>query len=111
MALSKPANGVVFAEPSLEKAFNELAENSPLKNSIRNAIKNIKENIFTGDQIQKYRIPKEYIKKYKINNLWWYPLANAWRLVYSITNSSDIEVLAVIIKYCDHKEYERIFHY
>lgn len=111
MGLSKPADGVTFAESSLEKAFLSLAENSPLKKSIRKVIDKLKQNIFAGENIPKDRIPKEYTQKYKINNLWWFPLANEWRLVYSIVNPTDIEILAVIIEYFDHKNYERRFGY
>jgi hypothetical protein len=111
MSFSKPADGVVFAEDELEEAFNSLAENSPLKKSIKKAICDLNENIFCGDKIRNERIPKEYVKKYKINNLWWYPLSNAWRLVYSIVNPNDIEILAVIIEYFDHKNYEKRFGY
>lgn len=111
MNFRKPADGVTFAEGELEHAFNSLAENSPLKNSIKKAIKDLKENIFCGDQIKKERIPKEYIKNYKINNLWWYPLSDAWRLVYSVVNPNSIEILAVIIEYFDHKNYNRKFGY
>ncbi len=111
MGFFKPANGVVFAEPSLEKTFKELTENSPLKKSIRKVIDKLKQNVFAGENIPKDRIPKEYIQKYKIDNLWWHPLANAWRLVYSIVTPSNVEILAVIIEYYNHKEYEKRFHY
>jgi hypothetical protein len=111
MGFFKPANGVIFAEDSLASAFEHLAENSPLKNSIRKAIGKLKENVFCGEHIAKDRIPKEYIQKYKIDNLWWYPLANGWRLVYSVTTPTNIEILAVIIEYFNHKNYERRFGY
>ena len=111
MGLSKPSDGIVFAESSLEKAFNELAENSPLKKSIKRVISKLKFNIFSGENIPKERIPKDYIQKYKIDNLWWCPLSDAWRLVYSIVTPNNIEILAVIIEYFDHKNYERRFGY
>jgi len=111
MGLSKPATGIVFAEPNLEKAFNELAENAPLKKSIRKVIEKLKQNIFVGENIPKDRIPKDYIQKYKIDNLWWCPLSDAWRLVYSIVTPNNIEILAVIIEYFNHKNYERRFGY
>ena len=107
MRFRKPADGVSFAENELEKAFVSLVENSPLKNSIRKAIRDLKENVFYGNQIKKERIPKEYLKRYKINNLWWYPLSDAWRLVYSVVTPSNIEIIAVIIDYYNHKDYER----
>jgi len=56
-------------------------------------------------------IPKEYIQKYGIGNLWWHPLANAWRLVYSLSGEENIKVLAIIIGYYSHKDYERKFKY
>ena len=111
MGFFKPANAVVFAEQSLEQAFLNLAENSPLRKSIRKAIEKLKQNVFSGENIPKNLIPKEYVQKYKIDNLWWYPLANAWRLVYSIVTPSNVEILAVIIEYFDHKNYERKFGY
>jgi Txe/YoeB family toxin of Txe-Axe toxin-antitoxin module len=111
MGFVKPADGVTFAEDELEQAFNSLADNSPLKKSINKAIHDLKENIFCGEPIRKELIPKEYIKKYKINNLWLYPLSKGWRLVYSIVNPDDIEILAVIIECFNHPSYERRFGY
>ena len=69
MSLFKPANGVIFAEDSLADAFGQLAEKSPLKKSINKVISKLKENVFCGEPISKERIPKEYVQKYKINNL------------------------------------------
>jgi len=107
----KPSDGVVFANDNLEEAFNSLAENSPLKKSIKKVISKLKENAFCGEQIPKQQIPRDYIQKYNINNLWWHPLSDAWRLVYSITNPDNVEILAVIIEYFNHKDYERKFKY
>jgi len=107
----KPADNVVFANSDLENAFNSLAENSPLKKSIQKTVDNLKRNIFCGQQIPKDRIPREYIQKYKISNLWWHPLAGNWRLVYSAVTPVSFEILAVIIEYFDHKHYERRFNY
>jgi len=111
MGIVKPADGVVFANDELEKAFNSLAVNSPLKKSIQKVIDKLKSNVFCGQQIPKDRIPKDYIQKYKINNLWWHPLSDAWRLVYSVVTPVNFEILAVIIEYYDHKNYERRFGY
>lgn len=109
--LVRPAGKVVFASDPLEKSFLSLAENSPLRKSIQKAITDLKENAFCGENIPKNLIPKEYIKKYAIDNLWWYPLANAWRLVYSLSSAENIRILAIIIDYSNHKEYERKFGY
>jgi len=74
------------------------------------AIERLKENVFCGERIKKERIPKVYIKKYGISNLFWYQLPGAWRLVYSVEANNE-EILAVIIEYFDHKDYERRFGY
>ncbi len=107
----KPAQKVVFAEDKCEEAFNSLSDNDPIKKSIIKAIDDLKNNAFCGEAIKKELIPKEYIQKYNINNLFWYPLSNGWRLVYSLMNEGTIEILAVIIEYFDHKNYERRFAY
>lgn len=107
----KPAGKVVFSNDSLEKAFNSLSENDWLKKAILRAINDLKENAFCGEIIKKELIPEEYITKYQINNLYWYPLPNGWRLVYSLMNNEEVGILAVIIEYFDHKDYERRFGY
>ena len=109
--IGKPAKRVVFADDKLEKAFDSLTEDDWLKKAIKRAILDLKENSACGRRIKKEQIPKEYIQKYGIDNLWWYPLPNGWRLLYSTIGQSEIEILAVIIDYCDHKNYERKFNY
>lgn len=108
--LVKPAKEVKFIERYLEDNFISLPENNPVRKGIQKAINKLKENVFCGERIPKNLIPKEYIQKYAIDNLWWYPLPDGWRLVYSIaTNKS--EIIAIIIEYFDHKNYEKRFGY
>ena len=111
MRLIKPAAWVVFADKNKEDKFNALPNNDLLQIGIQKAILDMKENVFCGEHIPKNLIPKQYIKNYKITNLWWYPLPHAWRLVYSIITPSNIEIGTSIIDYMNHKDYERIFHY
>ncbi len=110
MGLIKPADGVVFADSRLEKEFNSLSENHWLKKSLKRVIEKLKQNVFCGERIKKELIPQEYIQKYGIDNLLWYPLPNGWRLVYSIL-MDDEKIIAYIIEYFDHKNYERRFGY
>ncbi|MFH1290319.1 MAG: hypothetical protein ABIH92_02825, partial [Nanoarchaeota archaeon] len=95
----------------MEKAFNSLDEGDWLKKAIRKAINELKSNIFCGERIPRKQIPKEYVQKYGVDNLWWYSLPDAWRLVYSVVTPSNVEILAVILEYFDHKNYERRFGY
>ena len=111
MRLKKRADGVIFADEKLEKAFESLSEEDWLKKALRKAIEDLKENVFAGESISKKLIPKEYKKKYRVDNLWWYPLPNAWRLIYFIITPSNVEILAVILEYFDHKNYTKRFKY
>jgi len=108
--LVKPAKEVKFIEQYVEDDFLSLPDNSIIKKGIQRAIIKLKENIFAGENIRKELIPKEYIQKYLIDNLWWYPLPDAWRLIYSIATDKS-EVLAIIIEYFDHKNYAKRFGY
>jgi Txe/YoeB family toxin of Txe-Axe toxin-antitoxin module len=102
---------VVFVNEKLEKEFEKLREDSEFKRYLNRAIQDIKENPFCGAKIQKKLFPKEYIKKYNITNLWKYDLPKAWRIIYTLVNENEAELLSVILEWFDHKEYERRFHY
>ena len=106
----KPSK-VVFISDKLERNFNKLNDSDPLKKGIKRAIKDLRENSFCGEQIAKRLIPKDYIRKYGINNLWWYHLPNAWRLLYTVTPENKVELISAILDWFNHKEYERKMRY
>jgi len=103
-----------FAEPSIKKAFNDLEkgkhEDKELFRFLQRAIEDLKSNPFSGIRVPSRLWPKEYIKKYKINNLRKYDLPNAWRLIYTI-KGNEVEIVSVLIEWFDHKKYERKFKY
>ena len=103
-----------FVEESVREAFYKLemgdSSEKELFKFINQAIDNIEKNSFCGMQIQKRLIPKEYIKKYGVTNLWKYDLPNAWRLIYSIRGGKTI-VICVLLEWMSHKDYERRFGY
>ncbi|MBI2629655.1 hypothetical protein HYW76_00995 [Candidatus Pacearchaeota archaeon] len=103
-----------FANNKVKEAFDKLAsgayEEKELKNYLERAFNDICKNPFCGIQIPKRLIPKEYIQKFGIKNVWKYNLPNAWRLIYSI-ESNKIFVISIVLEWLDHKEYERRFHY
>jgi len=105
---------VVFAEPKIKKAFDELkdskTEDRRLYDWIDRAFDDLAEDAFCGIQIPKKQIPKEYIKKYDVDNLWKYDLPNGWRLMYSVAKH-EIIIISIIIEWLDHKRYERRFGY
>lgn len=105
---------VVFVELSLKKSFEELKsgklKDKQLYEFLIRAINDLKENAFVGIKIPKNVWPKEYVKKYNINNLWKYDLPNAWRLIYTIKGDS-VQIVSVVLEWFDHKDYERRFKY
>ena len=110
----KLPSAVNFIDEKTKKIFSQLENGDTSERELHRAIleatDNLEENVFCGMQIQKRLIPKEYIKKYGITNLWKYNLPKGWRILYSIRRE-EIIVMAVILEWFDHKEYERRFKY
>ncbi len=105
---------VVFADAKLKKAFEALkdskTEDKKLYGWLERAFRDLENDAFCGVQIQKRLIPKEYIRKHEIDNLWKYNLPNAWRLIYSVA-ADKVIVISIIIEWMDHKSYEKRFKY
>ena len=106
--MDKPCE-VQFVNKELQKTFEEFEE-KPLKEQLKKALYDIEENPFCGIQIPKRLIPKEYVKKHNIANVWKYNLPGAWRLIYSIRGGTAV-IITIILDWMDHKEYERKFGY
>ena len=105
---------VVFAEKRVKEAFDKLkgskTEEKKLYEWLNRAFDDLAENAFCGIQIPKKQIPKVYLKKYGIDNLWKYNLPNAWRLLYSVAKD-EIVVISIILEWLPHNEYEKRFDY
>ncbi len=102
---------VIFADEELKKTFENLKSGDErLYKEIEEALKTIKQNAFFGRNVKKKLIPKELIQKYGIDNLWIYNLRKDWRLLYTITNN-EVEVLAIVLDWMNHKDYERLFKF
>ena len=105
---------IFFGEEKIKKQLEELKmgknEEQELYFFLNQAFENLKKNAFSGIQIPKSQIPKEYLTKYEITNLWKYNLPNAWRIIYSV-GKEGVQVLSIILEWLDYKEYERRFNY
>jgi len=105
---------IAFADKKLKAAFEKLktskTEDKKLYRWLNRAFDDLQKDAFCGIQIPRRLIPKEYIKKYQIDNLWKYNLPNAWRLLYSIARD-EIIVISIIIEWMNHKTYERRLGY
>ena len=109
----------IVLSPEAQEVFEYLnGESSRSKNErmILDAIKYkfdlIKANRMYGDAISKRLIPKEYVMKYGINNLFRVELPNFWRMLYTLrTKDNRIEIIAFVIEILDHKKYNKRFGY
>lgn len=112
MGLVKPSDDVIFADEKVKAAWIEANATDPeLAKQLLKAKSDIMENAFCGIQLSKDKIPKEWIQKYKINNLWKYNLPNAWRLLYTVTTPTKIEIISVFLDWMNHKDYDKLFGY
>jgi mRNA-degrading endonuclease YafQ of YafQ-DinJ toxin-antitoxin module len=85
-------------------------ESIKLVKLIEKGINKLKYDYKYGDHVSKERIPKEYVQKYGVKNLWKLDLSSFWRLIYTV-RGSEIEVISVILEVLDHKKYDRKFGY
>ncbi len=102
---------VTFKDINLKKSFEELLSTDPrLYKEIEKALNDICKDHSCGRNVKKKLIPKDLIRKYEIRNLWIYNLRRDWRLLYSI-GRDEVEILAIILDWMNHKEYERLFKF
>jgi len=81
-----------------------------LLRSIKQKTEFVRTNPFYGDNIPKKQIPKEYVVKYKADNLWRVELINFWRMIYTI-KGDEIEIICFVLDLMDHKRYDKKFGY
>ncbi len=105
---------VKFADERVMRSYRSIekgdASDRELFKKLNEVFSELEENAFCGIQIKKRLIPKTYLKKYGVDNLWKYNLPKSWRLLYSIRRD-EIIVLSIILEWLPHKEYERRFGY
>ena len=105
---------IAFADGNVKKAFDALksgrTEEQELLKFIERAIKDLKDNPFCGIRIPSKFWPKEYVRKYRVENLLKYDMPNAWRLIYTV-RGTELEIISILIEWFNHKEYERRFGY
>ena len=103
---------VKFSDEKLKEAFENLKNiDIDLYEQIDKAADEINKNVFCGRSVKKKLIPRELIQKYELNNLWIYNLRSGWRLLYSVTSPDKIQILAIVLDWMNHKDYERLFKF
>ncbi|MEK6895445.1 MAG: hypothetical protein AABX48_02905 [Nanoarchaeota archaeon] len=105
---------VAFADERLREAYFKLKEGKfeekQLCDNIDKAIYALKQNPLNGIRVPNRLIPKDYIQKYQVNNLWKYNLPNSWRLLYTIVGD-EVKIVSMILEWLSHPEYEKRFGY
>ncbi len=100
-----------YADENVKRNLEKLEKrDTDFFEHIKNALRNIVEDPVCGIKVSMKLIPKDWKKKYEINNLYKYNLPNAWRLLYSLVGSR-VEIIAIVLGCLNHKEYERKFNY
>ncbi|MBU2053099.1 MAG: hypothetical protein KJ721_02555 [Nanoarchaeota archaeon] len=103
---------IKFTDENLKEAFEILKEtDKDLYNQIDKATDEIRKNVFCGRNVKKKLIPREFSRKYGIDNLWIYNLRSGWRLLYSVSSPDKVQILAIVLNWMNHKDYERLFKF
>lgn len=109
----------IILSPEAEEVYRWLNQQAPFSktektmlNAVRQKAELIKQNPHYGEPIAKKLIPKEYLLKYGIRNLFRIELPNYWRMLYTLRHGeTQIEIISFILDIIDHKDYNKKFGY
>jgi len=77
---------------------------------IDKGITKLKRDREAGKRIPKRLIPRVYVVKYGVTNLWKLNLDRYWRMIYTIVGD-EVRLVSVVIEILNHKKYDRKFGY
>lgn len=105
-------------KPSSANAIRELSDfivsldkGCYLEKIITKAKEKLLDNMFSGEPVQKKLIPRYYIQRYDLNNLYVLDLDSSRRLSYTLLHNG-IGVAVILLEvFLTHKEYEKKFGY
>jgi len=95
----------------INEVYRSLREGTELKRLIDKGFDILQNNMVAGDRIKKEQIPKYYIEKYGINNLYRLRLDKIRRLCYTLIADEAGSKIVIIEIFLDHKSYDRRFGY
>jgi hypothetical protein len=96
----------VFLSAELDSRLKNLGSSHKFVGWINNMADVLKENKFAGELIKKSQIPKVYVEKFGVNNLYRYSHPEGYRSCYTILNECPH-----ILDLMSHSEYDRVFKY
>jgi hypothetical protein len=101
----KPAPKVFISE-ELAELLRKVGAQSKISGWVGDMKEVLRENMYAGELIRKSQIPKRYIDRYGVNNLYRYSLPEGFRSCYTIVNGCPY-----ILDVMSHPEYDKIFGY
>jgi hypothetical protein len=96
----------VFLSQKLDGLLKSLEASHKFVKWINDMADVLKENKFAGELIKKSQIPKVYIEKFKVFNLYRYDHPEGYRSCYTILNECPH-----ILDLMSHPEYDKVFGY
>ena len=101
----------VFISKELSEYLDTLESDNKIIKWIDDMGNILKENKLAGQSIPKKQIPKVYIDRYGVNNLFRYQHPEGYRSCYTLLNVEGVGVCPIILDIMTHKEYNRLFGY
>lgn len=96
----------VFVSQKLDGLLSSLEADHKFVKWIQSMADALKENKFAGELVRKSQIPKVYIERFKVNNLYRYGHPEGYRSFYTI-----IDKCPHILDLMSHPEYDKVFRY
>jgi len=96
----------VFLSPKLHRFLDSLKPDHKFAKWIWSMADVLKENKFAGELIRKSQIPRIYVERFSVNNLYRYSHPEGYRSCYTILNECPI-----ILDLMSHAEYDKVFGY
>ena len=101
----KPAPKV-FVSEDLAQCLRKLGPEHKTTKWISDMKIVLKENMYAGELIRKSQIPKQYLDRFGVNNLYRYGHPEGFRFFYTILNGCPH-----ILDIMSHPEYDKVFGY
>lgn len=93
----------------------ELIQSLDPQHKIRRWIEDMKqillEDMLAGERVPKRLIPKYYVERHGVNNLWRFDHPEGYRSIYTLIPIEGKGVCPIIIEFLSHPEYDRRFGY
>jgi len=102
---------MVLLEREVYEFYLRLREGDVLKRAIDKGLGILRADMFAGERVRRQQIPRYYVDRYGVNNLYRLRLDRARRLCYTLAADQEGVKVVVLEVFSDHKSYSRRFGY